>query len=125
MRFEVAGMTVEIRSHSTTAIARNAIAHIARCAGSCSTKNTPHAVAHKSTGALNIATGEVHSFRDIADEVAAISGKRSAVKGSPRSGPMPHGGYRPFDIAACRRAFPDFRYTPLREGLRKSAGISA
>jgi hypothetical protein len=33
---------------------------------------------------------------------------------------MPHNGYRPFDIAACRRAFPDFRYTPLEEGLRKS-----
>jgi nucleoside-diphosphate-sugar epimerase len=81
-------------------------------------------LAHKSTGALNVATGEVHSFRDIAEQVVAISPERTAVKGSPRSGPMPHNGYRPFDIAACRRAFPDFRYTPLREGLRKSAGIS-
>jgi nucleoside-diphosphate-sugar epimerase len=82
------------------------------------------ALLHKSTGALNIATGEVHSFRDIAEQVVAISGKTCAIEGSPRSGPMPHGGYRPFDIAACRRAFPDFRYTPLREGLRKSAGIT-
>jgi nucleoside-diphosphate-sugar epimerase len=81
-------------------------------------------LAHKSAGALNIATGEVHSFRDIAEQVVAISGTRSAIKGSPRSGPMPHGGYRPFDIAACRRAFPDFRYAPLREGLRQSAGAS-
>jgi UDP-glucose 4-epimerase len=77
-----------------------------------------------SVGALNIATGEVNSFRDIAEQAAAISGKRSAIKGSPRSGPMPHGGYRPFDIAACRKAFPDFEYTPLRDGLRKSAAIS-
>ena len=68
---------------------------------------------HASVGALNIATGEVHSFRDIAEQAAAISGKRSAIKGSPRSGPMPHGGYRPFDIAACRKAFPDFEYTAL------------
>ena len=76
---------------------------------------------HASVGALNIATGEVHSFRDLAEQAAAIAGKRSTIKGSPRSGPMPHGGYRPFDIAACRKAFPDFKYTPLREGLRKSA----
>ncbi len=80
-------------------------------------------LAHGSTGALNIATGEVHSFRAIAEQVVAISSKRAAIKGSPRSGPMPHNGYRPFDIAACRRAFPDFRYTSLREGLRKSAGL--
>ena len=77
-----------------------------------------------SVGALNIATGEVHSFRDIAEQAAAISGKGSAIRGSPRSGPMPHGGYRPFDIAACRKAFPDFEYTALREGMIKSAGIS-
>jgi hypothetical protein len=32
---------------------------------------------------------------------------------------MPHGGYRPFDIAACRRAFPDFRYTSLADGLNQ------
>ena len=32
---------------------------------------------------------------------------------------MPHDGYRPFDIAACRAAFPDFHYTPLAEGLAR------
>jgi UDP-glucose 4-epimerase len=75
----------------------------------------------RSVGALNIATGAVHSFRAIAEEAVVISGKNSAIKGSPRSGPMPHGGYRPFDIAACRNAFPDFAYTPLSEGMRRSA----
>jgi UDP-glucose 4-epimerase len=35
---------------------------------------------------------------------------------------MPHGGYRPFDIAACRRAFPDFRYTSLPDGLQAQGG---
>ena len=70
-----------------------------------------------STGVLNIATGEVYSFRQIADKVVALSGRQLAVKGSRRSGPMPHNGYRPFDISATRAAFPDFRYTPLDEGL--------
>jgi hypothetical protein len=33
---------------------------------------------------------------------------------------MPHRGYRPFDISACRKAFPEFRYTSLAEGLAKT-----
>jgi nucleoside-diphosphate-sugar epimerase len=66
----------------------------------------------KSTGVLNIATGSVHSFREIAERLSP------KVKGSPRSGPMPHNGYRPFDAAAVRKAFPDFRFTPLEEGIK-------
>jgi UDP-glucose 4-epimerase len=67
----------------------------------------------RSTGVLNVATGTVHSFRDVALKFS------SKVKGSPRSGPMPHNGYRPFDATATRKAFPDFRYTPLDEGLKR------
>ena len=74
----------------------------------------------RSVGVLNIATGEVHSFREIAGRVAALARRHVAVKGSPRSGPMPHRGYRPFDISACRRAFPDFSYTPLEKGLARA-----
>ena len=77
---------------------------------------------HKSVGALNIVTGHVHSFMEIAKAVVAISGKPIAVKPSPRIGPMPHNGHRPFDTAVCQHAFPEFRYTLLREGLRKAAG---
>ena len=76
---------------------------------------------HRSFGALNIVTGEVHSFMEIAQATAEIAGKAVAIASSPRQGPMPHNGYRPFDNAACRQAFPDFRYTPLHEGLRKAA----
>lgn len=74
----------------------------------------------KSRGVLNVATGETHSFRAIAGKVAALEGGKAAIRGSPRSGPMPHDGYRPFDIAACRKAFPDFKYTSLDDGLRKA-----
>jgi UDP-glucose 4-epimerase len=79
-------------------------------------------LAHRSVGALNIATGEVHSFREIADAVVELGGSGVSIAGSPRIGPMPHGGYRPFGIGACRTAFPDFRYTPLRAGLVASMG---
>lgn len=76
---------------------------------------------HKSTGVLNVATGEVHSFKSIAEKVVEISGKSVAINGSPRSGPMPHNGYRPFGIDACKKAFPDFAYTTLEQGLKLSA----
>ena len=72
---------------------------------------------HRSVGSLNVATGVVASFREIAEKVVKISGKGSVITGSIRNAPMPHGGYRPFDISACREAFPDFRYTQLAEGL--------
>jgi UDP-glucose 4-epimerase len=75
----------------------------------------------RSYGTLNVASGEVHSFRGIAEIAAAHAAKPVAIKSSPRSGPMPHNGYRPFDVSATRTAFPDFRYTRLREGLRLAA----
>ena len=80
------------------------------------------ALRHRSRGSLNVATGEVHAFRAIAEKVVAIAGGRVAVEGSPRAGAMPHGGYRPFDVAATRAAFPDFHYTTIDDGLKRAAG---
>lgn len=74
----------------------------------------------RSTGILNVATGTVASFREIAETVVRLSGKPVVIKGTPRSGPIPHNGYRPFDIAACHAAFPDFAYVPLASGLAKA-----
>jgi len=79
------------------------------------------AVLMRSRGVLNIATGEVHSFREIAERVVALSGRNVAIRGTPRTGAMPHNGYRPFNVAACRQAFPDFRYTSLHDGLARAA----
>jgi nucleoside-diphosphate-sugar epimerase len=66
----------------------------------------------RSIGVLNVATGEVHSFRALAEAVAGASRRKVAVEETPRVGPMPHNGYRPFDIEATRAAFPDFAYAP-------------
>jgi UDP-glucose 4-epimerase len=81
---------------------------------------TVRVLAHRSTGFLNVATGTVHSFRSIAEKAIDLAGSKSAIAGRPRSGPMPHNGYRPFDIAAARSAFPDFSYTSLSEGMGKA-----
>jgi UDP-glucose 4-epimerase len=75
---------------------------------------------HRSQGVLNVATGTVHSFRSIAEQVVAISRNNVRISGRPRQGPMPHNGFRPFDPSATKSAFPDFAFTPLELGLAKS-----
>ena len=75
-------------------------------------------LAHRSRGELNIATGTSTSFRDIAELVVKLSGKSAAIRGTPRQNPITH---RHFDITECLKAFPQFRYTPLRDGLERAA----
>jgi len=72
---------------------------------------------HRSSGILNIATGDVKSFREIAEQVARLSPNPLNVINTPRVGPMPHNGYRPFNVAATYIAFPDFRYTSITDGV--------
>lgn len=75
---------------------------------------------HRSAGILNVATGMVASFRELAQKAVALSRRQVAIEGSPRSGPVPHNGYRPFDPAATYNAFPGFRYTSLDAGLARA-----
>ena len=77
-------------------------------------------VVHRSEGTLNISTGTVTSFREIAERIAASTPKAPSIRTLPRDGPMPHGGYRAFDASSTTRAFPDFSYTPLEHGLALS-----
>lgn len=74
-------------------------------------------LAHRSTGILNIATGVSTSFRSIAEMIAAQASKPVEIRGTPRQNPIMH---RHFDITACLKAFPKFRYTPLAVGLELS-----
>jgi nucleoside-diphosphate-sugar epimerase len=76
-------------------------------------------VRQRSIGAINVASGAVHSFRAIAEQVAALHGNRIRVTGTRRAGPMPHGGYRSFDIGAIGAAFPDLRMTQLPQGVER------
>ena len=75
---------------------------------------------HRSTGVLNVASGNVTSFHDIAAMAVRMSGKKVDIVSKPRSGPLPHNGYRPFDPAATQAAFPDFRYTQLEAGMQQA-----
>lgn len=74
-------------------------------------------VLHRSTGIVNAVSGEVASFRTLAEFIAAQFPSRVAVKGSPRTGPMPHNGLRPFAPSAALTAFSGFTFTPWRKGI--------
>jgi nucleoside-diphosphate-sugar epimerase len=75
---------------------------------------------HRSSGVLNIATGTVATFRTVAEKVAALAPRSVPISSSPRNGPMPHNGYRPFDPAATLLAFPGFRYTAIDAGFARA-----
>ena len=76
-------------------------------------------VQHRSSGALNAVTGVAASFYDIAGIVAAQFRPSAKVMSVPRPGPRPHLLHRFFDIAECHKAFPDFHFEPLAEGLAR------
>lgn len=74
-------------------------------------------VVHQSVGIANAVSGQVASFRELAEFSSASFLPRVAVRGTPRTGPMPHDGYRAFDNSAVLAAFPGFSFKPWREGL--------
>ena len=79
---------------------------------------------HRSTGIVNAVSGEVVSFRVLAEFCATQFPSPVAVKGSSREGPMPHHGYRPFAPSAALAAFPGFRFTPWRDGLARACAAT-
>lgn len=74
-------------------------------------------ILQRSYGVANAVSGTLASFRELADFAVAEFDSVSAVKTSPRQGPMPHDGYRPFDNSALLRAFPGLRFKSWRAGL--------
>jgi UDP-glucose 4-epimerase len=74
-------------------------------------------IAHRSVGVANAVSGEVVSFRTLAEFAASAFEPHVGIRTSPRTGPMPHNGFRAFDNREVLGAFPGFRFTPWREGL--------
>jgi UDP-glucose 4-epimerase len=74
---------------------------------------------HRSTGSLNAVTGVATSFHDIAHLVADNFEPKVEVKYLVRTVPRPHLLHRFFDITNCYKAFPDFHFEPLADGLAR------
>ena len=71
----------------------------------------------QSIGCLNIATGKVHSFREIAELVCQLFSDQVAVTVRARIGQMPHNGFRPFNTVATANTFTDFDFVTIDNGL--------
>ena len=82
-------------------------------------------VVRRSAGVLNAVSGQVASFRELAEFVSGQFAPRVPVRGTARTGPMPHNGCRPFNASGITRAFPDFRVTPWREGIAATCRAQA
>ena len=74
---------------------------------------------HGSIGSLNAVTGVATSFSDIAHLVAGNFTPKVEVKHLTRTVPRPHLLHRFFDITNCYKAFPDFHFEPLADGLAR------
>jgi len=72
---------------------------------------------HRSAGTLNLATGRSITYAELARRVAAQFEVPIEIVATPRRSPVTH---RHFDIAALRKAFPRFVFTPLDNGLAKA-----
>ena len=76
-------------------------------------------ILRRSYGVINIASGSVVSFNYIAKKCINLSGKNINIESRNRIGPMPHNGYRPFDISLYKTLFPDFLPTQFDDGIKK------
>lgn len=72
-------------------------------------------IQHKSEGILNIATGDSHSFKDVATEILKQSNSDSVLMTSLRASPIVH---RYFDNSVFYKAFPNYQYVSFKNGLK-------
>ncbi len=76
-------------------------------------------IVSRSMGIVNAVSGEIVSFRELAEFVADEFSPKVLVKDSPRTGPIPHGGFRAFDNSLALEAFVGFKFRSWREGLQR------
>ena len=76
-----------------------------------------HIVLQRSAGIANAVSGQVVSFRELAEFAASAFLPQVTVQGSTRKGVMPHNGYRAFDNRALCAALPGLHFRNWQEGL--------
>jgi UDP-glucose 4-epimerase len=76
-------------------------------------------ILRRSTGTLNLVTGQPVSFAELAAEIARLVETPVAIETQPRTSAVAH---RRFATAEIQRAFPKHRPTPLRAGLHAMIG---
>jgi len=74
-------------------------------------------ILRKSVGTINAVSGNVVSFLELAYYISGKCGENVKIEQQERLGPMPHGGYRAFDNAYLKNAFPDIELTSWNTGM--------
>ena len=72
----------------------------------------------KAVSKLNLASGSVYSFYEIAKKSIELTNSKIKIKTTKRKGPMPHNGYRPFNISLLKKKFKNLEIYKLKEGLK-------
>jgi UDP-glucose 4-epimerase len=72
---------------------------------------------HKSIGIFNAVSGEIVSFKELAEFIRKQFNSTGSINSTVRSGKIPHNGYREFKISIARELFPAFRFRGWVEGL--------
>ena len=70
------------------------------------------------TGTFNLASGEVKSFRKIAETIVSYFNNNSLIKFKKRIGEMPHNGYRAFDTTKLKRKIPEIKLCKVLNGIK-------
>ena len=73
----------------------------------------------KGLGILNLASGKVFSFKYLAKLVINSSKSKSKLIKVKRKGPMPHNGYRPFDVTLLKNSFKNIKISSIKIGIKK------
>ena len=72
---------------------------------------------HKGIGIANAVSGQVVSFRQIAEFILGQNKSSAAIKATIRSGKMPHNGYREFKTSIASELYSGFKFRGWVEGL--------
>lgn len=83
------------------------------------TKIVIKCITMKGLGILNLASGKVFSFKHLATTIIDLINAKSEIIKIKRSGPMPHNGYRPFNISLIKSNFKDIKFTPIKIAIKK------
>jgi UDP-glucose 4-epimerase len=73
----------------------------------------------KASGILNLVSGEVNNFKYIAETIQRKLNIKSKIIRLKRTGPMPHNGFRAFDIRNLNTFFSDVKKISINDGLDK------
>lgn len=73
-------------------------------------------------GVLNVASGKSYSFQDALKIISNLMGEKLQVHSKPRTKNKVDNA---FDNTQLKRFLPDFRFTPLEEGIRKTFEVES